>query len=489
MASTYLPTNTYPPNYSPYHHSSRHESTNCRNNQTVLSLGNIGGHPPTPSHIPSAPGLMGLIQPMNICSNGNIRRMNDATSRGTYSRQSLQQKQHQHGGNLFTSPIPPQPPATPSYTHVQTNKENHLQQSSPYYGNTSSFGITGFKPGVTGRNVLHPIGSMHATQNNGIGGINQQQPKKQIINTANMTLTVEQKQINVGGDHINNNNNNNNNQQQERIRAAELKQLRKRGRETREAYLAQISPKPKRIKISPQTKDENNENKNNIINNELQLRKMEVIKHHFHLANNYSSSKMIYIGDDYQSKEEYSKKRIISILNEIDNIKSTFPDPIINIIAEFSHGRIICCAECEEEDFHIDCDDEIDKVVKDKILYSHCRVLTENDINDVINNNKELTRDMKFEISIGNKYIIICNKCISKSYCSNPWMCLIKCIDNIDSKICKRCKNIYCKDCSSQWQNHEYGDNIIICASCQWVIKTVKERNMKVKGLMDFLVQ
>ena len=155
---------------------------------------------------------------------------------------SQQQQQHQGQGsivvsgvsnNLFTSPMPPQPPATPPYTHVQTNKENHLPQSSPYYGNTSSLAIPGFKPGVTGLNALDPIGSMHAAQNNGIN-INQQQPKKQIIttgtqqmmkfkpqqiiNTANMTINAQQKKINVSG-----NMNNNNNVQQQRIKPAPLK--------------------------------------------------------------------------------------------------------------------------------------------------------------------------------------------------------------------------------------------------------------------------
>ena len=42
--------------------------------------------------------------------------------------------------------MPPQPPATPPYTHVQTNKEN-MPTNSPYYGGNTSLGIPNFKPG------------------------------------------------------------------------------------------------------------------------------------------------------------------------------------------------------------------------------------------------------------------------------------------------------------------------------------------------------
>eukprot|EP01083_Nonionella_stella_P009815 28103_1 len=61
--------------------------------------------------------------------------------------------------NLFTSPIPPQPPATPPYTHVQT-KENLYSGSSPYHGGgPQPLSIPGFKPGigVGGLSTLEPI--------------------------------------------------------------------------------------------------------------------------------------------------------------------------------------------------------------------------------------------------------------------------------------------------------------------------------------------
>ena len=149
--------------------------------------------------------------------------------------------------NLFTSPMPPQPPATPPYTHVQTNKEN-LPTNSPYYGgNHNSLGIPGFKPGDITSNTLTPISTItQPLQQKKIIAANPTAPTmmnlqpQAILNNAQQQLQQQQTRLvgNIG---------NNNKRINTAIQAAQPKvaQIKVGGTNAQSTVEGNISPSPK----------------------------------------------------------------------------------------------------------------------------------------------------------------------------------------------------------------------------------------------------
>ena len=178
---------------------------------------------------------------------------------------------------------------------------------------------------------------------------------------------------------------------------------------------------------------------------------------------------------------ENSLNRMKGILLEIDNIKSTFPDAIINEICAFAQGRIICCADCQDKDFHIDLDEDIGK------KHIFCPVLTRNDMDDIIDTYKTIHKadlyalkfDINLSLCIGYTYIILCENCYLNGYCNN-----VKCRRPYNNDIhkfeqCQICKGVYCDNCSANWVY--FIDNKITCTKCEWMIKNnIKERIIKI---------
>ena len=112
--------------------------------------------------------------------------------------------------NLFTSPMPPQLPATPPYTHIQTNNKENLPTNSPYYGgggNRNSLAIPGFKPDITS-NTLTPLNTItqQPLQQKKIIAANQTAPTmmnlqpQAILNNAQQQLQQQQTRLvgNIG---------------------------------------------------------------------------------------------------------------------------------------------------------------------------------------------------------------------------------------------------------------------------------------------------
>eukprot|EP00486_Rosalina_sp_Unknown_P015643 CAMPEP_0201594972 /NCGR_PEP_ID=MMETSP0190_2-20130828/192120_1 /ASSEMBLY_ACC=CAM_ASM_000263 /TAXON_ID=37353 /ORGANISM="Rosalina sp." /LENGTH=647 /DNA_ID=CAMNT_0048054789 /DNA_START=657 /DNA_END=2600 /DNA_ORIENTATION=+ len=269
----YAPTNTYQPSshQSPYGHnphSSRHD-TSHNNLSHIISPNNATGHndpsqqismlrapgglQPT-SPIPTMAGLTGMAGIGGMASlHGLMRNQGGGNNSGltgnnpsnlvlghsqnTHHQQSTQGSIVVSGvsNNLFTSPMPPQPPATPPYTHVQTNKENQMPTNSPYYGgNNPSLTIPSFKPGGGLNTIGVPsIHQNHNQQKKIIAAGQQQQTStaptmmnlqpQAILNNAQQQLNAQQNANNnnkrlVGNVGINNNSQRiNMNQQQQGV--------------------------------------------------------------------------------------------------------------------------------------------------------------------------------------------------------------------------------------------------------------------------------
>ena len=80
-------------------------------------------------------------------------------------------------------------------------------------------------------------------------------------------------------------------------------------------------------------------------------RQIKAIKNEYNIYSDYDPSCCIKIEEDYQSKDKYSENKIATVLDEIPNIKSTFPSVIINQISGFAQGKIVCCAHCKDKKF------------------------------------------------------------------------------------------------------------------------------------------
>ena len=216
------------------------------------------------------------------------------------------------------------------------------------------------------------------------------------------------------------------------------------------------------------------------------LSQIQEIKQMLNVSNGYDPSHFVEIKGDYQSKERYSKKTMTKVLNEINEIKSIFPAMIINEISEYAQGKIVCCAECKNVEFDLECDGDLDgestKSDDDQQLYA-AAVLTDDDINDIIESDKiddlfGLKEKLTWGFAKGYKYMVLCKDCRYKYYC-NEHLCILKCIDHDGDKVvlregskkCVGCKGIFCKNCNSGWEDWGFADNSTTCTTCGWVIK------------------